>query len=133
MKTKKFLPNINNIDLCGRIYTTPLISKSGNVMNFDLIRNFGGDKQPIINSFVMFKPKDGFPEFLKKGAAIIAHAYQAPNNWTDKDGNIHEEIRNVIKRVEVAELVEREVRDDEPDGEAEAPAEEGEHVDIQAE
>ena len=111
MKTYKVLPSINNIDFCGRIIRDPHVSKSGNVMYFDLIRNFGGDKAPVIMSFVMYKPKDGFPEFLKKGMPVVAHAYVKPVSY-EKNGELVEEVQKVIKRVELAELVERVVKDD---------------------
>lgn len=114
MKTVKILPSVNNFDFCGRVMRTPLVSENGNVMVFELIRNFGGDKKPVIVRFTMFKPKEGFPEFLKKGAPVIAHAYVTPNSWTDKDGNLHEEVQKVIKKVELAELVTKTLKDDEP-------------------
>lgn len=115
MKTVKLLPNVNNMDFCGRVLYEPTISKSGNVCRFSLIRNFGGGKAPVIIDYVYYKPNDGFPEFLKKGAAIIAHSYVTPNNWTDKDGNEHQNVEKVIKSIEIAQLVERKVKDNAPD------------------
>lgn len=130
MKTVKILPSVNNFDFCGRVYRKPFLSKNGNVMNLELIRNFGGDKAPVIVSFVYYKPKNGFPEFIKKGAPIIAHAYVTPNVWTDKDGNVHEETQKVIKKVELAELVTKTINDDETvEGEA-IDLLEGDPVDI---
>ena len=126
MKKFKVLPSVNNIDFCGRVYHEPHISKSGNVMYFDLIRNFGGEKAPVIMSFVMYKqPKDAFPEFLKKGMPVVAHAYVKPVSY-EKNGELVEEVQKVIKRVELAELVERVVKDD-----ADAPEEtEGDAVEV---
>ena len=113
MKTIKVLPNVNNIDFCGRVLREPYVTKSGNVMFFDLIRNFGGNKPPVIVSFVMFKPKNGdFPEFIKKGNPVTAHAYMTPVSYTDKNGEEKEEVRRVIKKVELAQLVERKVKED---------------------
>lgn len=128
MKTYKILPSVNNIDFCGRVASTPRKSKSGNVMRFDLIRNFGGGKAPVIMEFVMFKPKDGFPEFLKKGAPIIAHAYVNPVSY-ERDGEQVEEVQKVIKKIELAELVEKEIPDTE-EAPAEAENAEGEEVEI---
>lgn len=129
MKTIKILPSVNNLDFCGRVYSNPTVSASGNVMRFDLIRNFGGDKQPVIMSFVMFKPKAGFPDIIKKGAPVIVHAYFTPNTWTDKDGNVHEDVQKVVKRVEAAELIEKKLSDEE----AEQAEQDGEDVDIKSE
>ena len=109
----KILPSVNNIDFCGRVVREPYISKSGNVMYFDLIRNYGGGKAPVVNTFVYFKPKDGFPEFIKKGAPVIAHAYFQPVTWEDKDKKVHEDVQMVIKKVELAELVTKEIKDGE--------------------
>lgn len=121
-KTIKVLPSVNNIDFCGRLVREPYVSKSGNVMIFDLIRNFGGEKAPVIMTFVMFKPKSGFPAFLKKGAPVIAHAYVTPVAYTNKDGEPVEEVQKVIKSVEEAVLVEKKVSDEEA---AEAEAADG--------
>ena len=113
-KTINVLPNINNIDFCGRVLREPYVTKNGNVMFFDLIRNFGGNKPPVITSFVMFKPKNGeFPAFLKKGAAVVAHAYVTPVSYTDKNGEDVQEVRRVIKRVEEAQLIQKTVKADE--------------------
>lgn len=116
MKTIKILPSINNIDFCGRVYTEPTVSQSGNVMRFELIRNLGGNHPPVIMSFVMYKPDNGkFPEFIKKGAPVVAHAYVTANTWVDKDGNPQEAVMKVIKKVEPAELVEKKIKDGEPE------------------
>lgn len=114
MKTIKVLPNVNDFAFCGRVIAEPTISASGNVCRFSLIRNFGGNKAPVIVNFVFYKPKDGFPEFLKKGAPITAHAYVKPDSWTDKEGVEHEEVIKVIKTVELATLVEKKIRDNAP-------------------
>ena len=119
MKTIKILPSVNNIDFCGRVTRDPFISKNGNVMFFELIRNFGGDKAPVVMSFVMFKPKKGFPDFIKKGNPIVAHAYVSPVAYTNKDGEPVEEVQKVIKRVELAELVEKQVEDNAEPADAE--------------
>ena len=110
-KTIKVLPKINNIDFCGRVANEPYISPNGNVCRFSLIRNFGGGKNPVVMDFTYFKPKKGFPQFLKKGAPIIAHAYVTPQTWTDKDGVEHEEVVKVIKSIEEAQLVERTIKE----------------------
>ena len=123
MKTYKILPSVNNIDFCGRVHYEPRFSKNGNVAYFDLIRNMGGGKAPIVMSFVMFKPKKGFPEFLKKGQPIIAHAYLNPVSYT-KDGEPVEEVQNVIKKIELAELIDKTYKDDE------SPEEDGESVEV---
>lgn len=124
MKTIKVLPNVNDFAFCGRVISEPTISASGKVCRFSLIRNFGGNKAPVIVSFVYYKPKNGFPEFLKKGAPIIAHAYVTPDAWTDKDGVEHEEVIRVIKTVELATLVEKKIHDNAP----EAPEAAGEEA-----
>lgn len=111
-KTINLLPNVNNMDFCGRVVYEPTIK--GNVCRFSLIRNFGGGKAPIIVDYVFYKPKNGFPEFLKKGAPIIAHSYVTPQNWTDKDGVEHEEVVKVIKSVELATLVPKKIKVSEP-------------------
>lgn len=112
MKTVKVLPKVNNFDFCGRVVSEPFVTKDGKVMTFQLIRNFGGGKAPVVVTFTYFKPKNGFPEILKKGAPIIAHAYVTPNVWKDKRGVEHEEVQKVIKTVELAELVEKKLKDD---------------------
>lgn len=131
MKTIKILPSINNIDICGRITSDPIVSTNGNVMLFNIIRNFGGDKDPILVDFVYFKPKDGFPTFLKKGAPVIVHAYYKPNVWTDKDGVEHKDVQKIVKKVELAQLIEKQIKNgSEEAGEAEA---DDEAPDIKAE
>lgn len=115
MKTYKVLPNVNNLDFCGRVVADPFVTKNGNVMFLKLIRNFGGDKPAVTMEFVMFKPKEGFPEFLKKGAPVVAHAYITPVSYTDKNGKEVENVQYVIKKVELAELVERKVKDSAPE------------------
>ena len=123
MKSYKILPSVNNIDFCGRVLSEPRLSKTGNVMYFELIRNFGGGKAPVIMEFVYFKPKNGFPSFIKKGAPVIAHAYVSPVSY-EKDGKPVEEVQKVIKKVEEAELVIKQYADNE-----EAP-EEAEAVEV---
>ena len=129
MKTVKILPPINNVDFCGRVVREPYISASGKTMFFDLIRNFGGDKKPVVMTFVMFKPKNGFPDFLKKGKAVIAHAYYSPVTYTNKEGNEVDEVNRVIKSVEEAVLVEKTVSGDEPSDSADTEEPEN-NVDI---
>lgn len=107
MKPYKILPSVNNIDFAGRLSSDPRLNNSGTVITFNVIRNFGGDKSPVLLTFVMFKPKNGeFPKFLKKGAPVIVHAYFNPNVWTDSHNETREEIQYVVKTVEKAELVE---------------------------
>ena len=124
MKTYKILPKVNNIDFCGRVLNEPHVSKSGHVMYFDLIRNFGGGKSPVIMTFVYFKPKSGFPAFLKKGAPVVAHAYFNPVSY-DKDGELVEKVQMVIKKVEEAVLETKEYADNGP-----APEEEEDAVEV---
>lgn len=111
-KKIKVLPKVNNIDFCGRVVYEPTITKSGKLCLFSLIRNFGGDKAPVIMDFVFYKPEAGFPDFLKKGAPIIAHAFVTPRVWTDKEGKEHQEVEKVIKTIELATLVEKTIKDD---------------------
>lgn len=108
LKTINVLPNVNDMAFCGRVVYEPAIK--GNVCRFSLIRNFGGGKAPIIIDYVFYKPKNGFPEFLKKGAPIIAHSYVTPQTWTDKDGVKHEELVKVIKSVELATLIQKKIK-----------------------
>lgn len=124
MKTIKILPKVNNIDFCGRVLSKPFFSKNGNVCRFELIRNFGGGKAPVIMSFVMFKPKAGFPDFLKKGSPIIAHAYVNPVAYEGKDGEMVDEVQKVIKTIELAQLVEKQVEDNDTEAQAEAETDE---------
>ena len=107
----KILPSINNIDFAGRVWSEPRLNGTKTVMTFDLIRNFGGEKSPVILTFTMFKPKKGFPAFVKKGAALEVHAYFNPNTYTGKDGEQHEEVQYVVKNVKEAELVEKDAPD----------------------
>ncbi len=113
MKSIKILPSVNNIDFAGRVYTEPQVN--GNRMRFSLIRNFGGDKEPVILNFVVFKNgKKEFPACIKKGAPVVAHAYFAPNVYTKSSGEEVREIQFVAKKVEPAELVEKKLKGDEP-------------------
>ncbi len=114
-KIIKVLPNINNMDFCGRIFYEPSFSPNGNVCRFSVIRNFGGNKAPVIVDYVFYKPKNGFPEFLKKGSPVIVHSYVTPQKWVDKDGVEHEQVTKVVKSVELAQLIEKKFKDNAPD------------------
>lgn len=106
MKTYKVLPNVNDFKLGARVASDVNYSKSGNVATFDVVRNFGGDKEPVFRKVTMFKPKDGFPEGLKKGAPVKLSAYFTPDNWVDKDGKQHHDVAIVVKKLEVVTLTE---------------------------
>ena len=109
MKTIKILPKINNIDFAGRVYAEPQVN--GSRMRFSLIRNFGGDKEPVILNFVAFKTgKKDFPDFVKKGAPVVVHAYFAPNVYKKSSGEEVREIQFVVKKIEPAELVEKQLK-----------------------
>ena len=127
MKTIKILPSINNIDFAGRVYSEPQIN--GNRMRFSLIRNFGGDKEPVILNFVAFKTdKKAFPEVIKKGAAVVVHAYFSPNVYRNKSGEEIREIQFIVKKAEAADLVEKKYEEGAP-----APAADAEAIDIDLE
>lgn len=113
-KTVKLLPNVNNMDFCGRIVYEPNFSSNGNVCRFSVIRNFGGGKSPVTIDYVYYKPKKGFPDLLKKGKAVIVHSYVTPNKWVDKDDVEHEEVIKVVKSIEEAVLVEKQVKENAP-------------------
>jgi len=109
-KKIKILPTVNNIDFCGRVVKDPYVSENGNTMFFELIRNFGGNKLPVKMSFVMFKPEGGFPDFIKKGTPVTVHAYFTPVSYKNKEGKTVEEVQKVVKKVEIAELVEKKIK-----------------------
>ena len=105
MKTIKILPKVNNIDFAGRVYNTPSVNKAKTRVNFSLIRNFGGDKDPVILDFILFLKKGvSVPEILVKGAVVIVHAYFNPDVYTNADGEQVRKTQFVVKSVEPAEV-----------------------------
>lgn len=108
-KTIKLLPNVNDILLVGRLYREPQFNEKKTVATLTVIRNFGGDKGTVIETFTMFKPKDGFPEFLKKGAPVEVHAYVNPNHWKNSQGQERDEVQFIVKTVAEAKVGENNV------------------------
>lgn len=110
-KKVKILPSINNLDWAGRVVADPYIS--GKTCRFDVIRNFGGGKQPVTITFTLFKPSNGdFPAVIKKGEPVVVHAYITPNSYTNKKGEEKTEIQYVVKSIERAELIEKTIHVD---------------------
>ena len=114
-KIIRVLPKVNNMDFCGRVVYEPDFSASGKVCRFSVIRNFGGGHAPVIIDYVYYKPKNGFPDFLKKGAPVIVHSYLTPQKWTDENRVEHEQVTKVVKSIEQAQLVDKKINDDAPE------------------
>ncbi len=108
-KTIKILPNVNDIHFTGRLYYEPQFNEKKTVATLTVIRNFGGEKGTVTETFTMFKPKNGFPEFLKKGAPVEVHAYVNPNHWKNSQGQERDDIQFIVKTVASVELGENKV------------------------
>ena len=116
----KILPGINDIAFSGRVVNDPVINEAGTCAMFKLIRNFGGDKEPVVIDLTWLRRSSdpAFPEWLKKGVPVTAHAFVNPAVYTDKDGNEVKKTQFVVKKAEQAALIEKTYADNEP-----APAE----------
>jgi len=120
VKNVSEVPSANDISFAGRLTGDPELSASGNRRTLRVIRNMGGDSEPVVLTFIEFKKKDKeFPE-LKKGTPVEVSAYVSSNNYTNGEGE--KVIRNefVVKTVKIAELVARQVEDKVTEEEAEA-------------
>lgn len=103
-KTIRLMPKENDFLLVGRLYREPQFNEKKTVATLVVIRNFGGDKGAVKQTFTMFKPKNGdFPSFLKKGTPVEVHAYVVPVHWTNKDGEQRDDLQYVIKTIKAVE------------------------------
>ncbi len=105
----------NNIDLACRLSDDPKVNEAGTRATFIGIRNYGGGKPPVSVLFVMLRKSEdpAFPEFLKKGAAVVVSGFFSRSAFTSADGE--EIVRNftIARQVEPAELVEKQYKDNE--------------------
>lgn len=121
VKNVEEVKSANDIQFAGRLIADPEIS--GRRCSFRVIRNFGGDTEPLALQFIMFNKDSKFPEVLKKGTPVTVKAYVSSNNYTGEDGEKYYRNEFIVKSVEKAELVEKQVEDKVTVEEAEASEE----------
>lgn len=94
---------MNNMILSGRVATVNT-NESNTRIEFRIVHNFGGDKEPLGLTLTAFKNKKGaYPagvEGLKKGDNVIVSAFQRPNNFVNADGDKKYRTRYIVKKVD---------------------------------
>ena len=105
----------NNLELACRLTKDPKVNEAGTRMTFVGIRNYGGQKPPVSELFVMLRKADGpaFPQ-LKQGDPVIVKGFYSRSEYTNAEGQNLSSTSAIARSVEPAELVVKTFKDNEP-------------------
>ncbi len=100
--------NSNNyIQIAGRLTADVTPNESRTFARFTLAMNFGREdrKETLFLSCVAFQKEfednnQVIPwDLLKKGQQILLTGRLQPNNWKDKEGNLHKDMNIVVNKI----------------------------------
>jgi len=103
---RNIMCNSNNyIQISGRLTSDVTPNEKKTFARFSIAHNMGKNTDAMFFNCVIFKKefddnKQSIPwDKLEKGNEIFVTGKLAPNNWTDKEGNLHKSFDIVVNKI----------------------------------